>query len=226
MAHHFDLEEQEQLDQLKHFWNTWGTLITSVIVVACGAVAAWNGYNYWQNRQSTQAAALSDAVQAAVQAGDKVRIEQAFGDIKDRYGRTTQAGQAGLSVAKWMADAGNTDGAKAALGWVAESAGDDGYKALAKLRLAALLMDQKAYDDALAQLSGSFPAQFAAVVADRKGDVLVLQNKRAEAVAEYQRAYKAFDANVEYRQLVEVKLNALGAQPQVVAAADAQGAAK
>src|SRR5256885_5645964 len=28
MANHFDLEEQEQIEQLKHFWNTWGTLIT------------------------------------------------------------------------------------------------------------------------------------------------------------------------------------------------------
>lgn len=33
MANHFDLEEQEQIDQLKHFWNSWGTLITGVLVV-------------------------------------------------------------------------------------------------------------------------------------------------------------------------------------------------
>jgi predicted negative regulator of RcsB-dependent stress response len=46
-----------------------------------------------------------------------------------------------------------------------------------------------------------------------------VQGKRAEAVAEYVKAYKAFPDNVEYRRLVEIKLNALGERPQVVAVA-------
>jgi|GEM_PF-3249475 Uncharacterized protein conserved in bacteria len=70
MAQHLDLEEQEQIEQLKHFWNTWGTLITAVLVLVFGALAAWNGYQYWQNRQATQAAALFDALDTAASAGD------------------------------------------------------------------------------------------------------------------------------------------------------------
>ena len=113
MANHLDLEEQEQLDQLKHFWNTWGTLISSVVLVVAGSAAAWNGYQYWQNRQATQAAALFDAVDVAARSGDKTRLEQAFGDLKSKYGSTTQAGQAGLTFAKAMQDTGNADAAKA-----------------------------------------------------------------------------------------------------------------
>lgn len=226
MANHLDLEEQEQLDQLKHFWNTWGTLISGILVLIFGAFAAWNGYQYWQNRQAAQAAALSDAVEAAAQAKDTARLEQAFGDLKSRYGGTTKAGQAGLLAAKSLAESGNPDGAKAALMWVADNASDNGYKALAKLRLASLLMDQKAYDEALKQLSGSFPAEFDALVADRKGDALALLDKKPEAIAEYQRAYKALEEGMEYRRLVEVKLNALGVQPQLVASAAAAGDSK
>ena len=100
MANQLDLEEQEQLDQLKHFWNTWGTLISSVLVVVFGALAAWNGYQFWQNRQATQASALFDAVEVAVQTGDHTRVEQAFGDIRGKYAGTVQAAQAGLMVAK------------------------------------------------------------------------------------------------------------------------------
>lgn len=217
MANHLDLEEQEQLDQLKHFWNTWGNLISGVLLVAVGALAAWNGYQYWQNRQSTQAAALYDAVEVAAKNGDQERLEQAFGDIRGRYAGTTQAGQAALLVAKVQADKGNIDAARAALAWVAEQFSDDGYKALARLRLAGLLMEQKAYDDALKQLSAQFPPEYSAVVADRKGDILVLQGKKQEAIAEYSRAYKDFSDGVEYRRLVEIKLNALGMQPQAVA---------
>ncbi|MFN4121545.1 YfgM family protein [Acidovorax sp.] len=223
MAKHLDLEEQEQLDQLKHFWNTWGTLISSVLIVVAGSLAAWNGYQYWQNRQAVQAAALLDAVESAVQSRDQTRIEQAAADLKAKYPGTTQAGQAGLLLAKHMVDAGNAAGAKDALGWVSEKSSDDGLKALAKLRLAGILMDEKAYDEALKLVSSGFPPEFEAVYADRKGDILVLQDKRQEAVAEYTRAYKAFEEGVEYRRLVEIKLNALGAsaQPATVAAATA-----
>jgi len=226
MANNFDLQEQEQLDELKHFWNTWGTLITWVLIVILGAIAAWNGYRLWQSRQAQQAMALVEAVELAAQTGDMARVEQAFGDMKAGYAGTTQAGQAGLLAAKAMADAGNWDGAKAVLAWVAEKSPDDGYVALAKLRLAGVLIEQQAYDEALAQLSGRIPVEFAGVAADRKGDVLALQGKNQEAIAEYRRAYQAFGESLEYRRLVEAKLNALGARVEAVAAAGAAGSAQ
>ena len=221
MAKHLDLEEQEQLDQLKHFWNTWGTLISSVLIVVAGSLAAWNGYQYWQNRQAGQAAALFDAVDVAARSGDQARMAQAFGDLKDKYGGTTQAAQAGLMLAKTSVESGNADAAKEALNWVAEHAGDEGLKTLAKLRLASVLMDQKNYDEALKQLSGTVPVEFEAVFADRKGDIFVSQDKRAEAIAEYTKAYKGFEDSVEYRRLVEIKLNALGVTLQGVTVAAA-----
>lgn len=228
MAKHLDLEEQEQLDQLKHFWNTWGTLISSVLILAAGSLAAWNGYQYWQNRQAVQAAALYDAVDAAARSGDSARMEQAFVDLKAKYSGTAQAAQAGLALAKALLDNGNPDGAKEALSWVSEKSSDDGLKALAKLRLSSVLMDQKSYDEALKLVSSASPPEFEAVYADRKGDILVLQDKRTEAIAEYTRAHKSFEEGLEYRRLVEIKLNALGAAPVglAVTVADAVGGAK
>jgi hypothetical protein len=38
--------------------------------------------------------------------------------------------------------------------------------------------------------------------------------KQAEAVAQYQAAYKALDKDLDYRHLVEFKLNALGVAPE------------
>jgi len=218
MAQHLDLEEQEQIEQLKHFWNTWGTLITAVLVLVFGALAAWNGYQYWQNRQATQAAALFDALDVAASAGDMPKMEQAFADLRASYASTVQTAQAGLLLAKAQVDKGQLDAAKGTLDWVANHAGDEAYQALAHLRLAAVLMEQKVLDDALKQVSRNFPAQFAALVADRKGDILMLLDKRKEAAAAYTDAYKAFDAESPYRRLVEVKLQALGAAPEAKAA--------
>ena len=121
---------------------------------------------------------------------------------------------AGFALAKTMQEAGNLDAAKSALGWVAEQSTDAGYKAIAKLRLSSVLMEQKQFDAALQQLQGSFPPEFEGVAADRKGDVLMLLDRRSDAVVEYGRAYKALDETIEYRRMVEVKLNALGVDPQ------------
>lgn len=216
MAKHLDLEEQEQLDELKHFWKQYGDLITWALIVVFGAVAAWNGYQYWQSRQASQATVLYDEVERAALSGDMARLDRSLADMKDRFGGTVYAGQAGLLAAKTYYDKGNIDASRAALTWVVDKASDDGYQSIAKLRLAGILFETKAYDEALKLAAGSFPKDFAALAADRRGDILAAQGKKAEAKAEYQTAYKGFDERSEYRRLVEVKLNALGVDPASV----------
>jgi predicted negative regulator of RcsB-dependent stress response len=99
------------------------------------------------------------------------------------------------------------------LRWVSEQGSDEGLQAIARLRLASLLVDQKAYDEALKVLGATVPASFSALVADRRGDVLMLQGRKDEARTEYSRAFKGMESANEYRRLVEVKLNALGVDP-------------
>ena len=210
MAKHLDLEEQEQLDEIKHFWKRFGNLITWVLIVVLGAFAAWNGYQYWQRSQAAQASVMFDEVERAVQTGDTGKIERSLADMKDRFGSTLYAQQAGLLGAKALYDQGNSDAARAALTVVANTASDKGYQAVAKLRLSGLLLEKKSYDEALQQLSGTFPKDFAALADDRRGDVFSAQGKKNEAKIEYQKAYKGLNERAEYRRLVEVKLNALG----------------
>ena len=70
---------------------------------------------------------------------------------------------------------------------------------MARLRLAALLLQAKDYDGALKQLDGATAPTFAALVADRRGDVLMAQGKPDEARTAYQAAWKAMDDKLEYR---------------------------
>ncbi len=224
MAKHLDLEEQEQLDDLKHFWRQYGNLITWALIAVFGTIAAWNGWHYWQRTQAAQAATMYDEVERAAQAGDAERVERAFADMKDRFARTTYAQQAGMLAAKVLIEKGNTDAARAALAWVADKSSDEGYQAVARLRLAGVLVQAKAYDDALKQLAGDFPLSFQPLVADRRGDVYILQGKKAEARAEYVKAYKNSDERAEYRRLVEVKLSALGVDPKELAGAPSAAA--
>lgn len=226
MAKHLDLEEQEQLDQLKHFWNQYGNLITWVLIAVFGSIAAWNGWQYWQRHQAAQASVMYDEVDRAAKSGDVARIERAFGDMKDRFGGTVYAQQAGLLAARALYEKGNVEASKAALVWVTEKASDEGYQAIARLRLAGVLLEAKAPDEALKLMQGSFPKEYEALAADRRGDVLATQGKMAEAKAEYLKAYKGLDERAEYRRLVEVKLNALGVDPLATAAVSANEESK
>lgn len=210
MAQHLDLEEQEQLDQLKHFWKQYGNLITWGLIAVLGVFAAWNGYQYWQRNQAVQAAAMFDEMGKISSTGDLKKLDRAFSDMKDRFASTTYAQQAGLLVAQVAYAGGDANAAKAALTWVSEKSSDKGYAAIARLRLSGLLLEAKAYDEALKLLADGPGQEFAALYADRKGDIYLAQGKKPEAKAEYQKAFQAFDERTEYRRLVSVKLNALG----------------
>lgn len=226
MANHLDLEEQEQLDELKHFWKRYGNAITWVLIVVLGGFAAWNGYQYWQRSQAAQAAAMYDEVEKVSREGDTDKLERAFGDMTARFASTTYAPQAGLLVAKTLYAAGKLDAAKAALTWVAEKSKDAGYASIGRLRLAGLLMDAKAYDEALKVLDVGISDEFVALQADRRGDIFMAQGKKPEAKEQYLKAYKQFDAGVDYRRLVAFKLNSLGVDPEADAAGKAGAAAE
>ena len=220
MANQLDLEEQEQLDQIKHFWKQYGNLITWLLIVVLGAFASWNFYQYWQKNQSSQAAAMYDEVERTVKLAEPAKVDRVFADMKEKFSSTSYAQQAGLLVAKHYYSLGQLDPAKAALTWVAEQTSEPGFQAVARLRLASLWIESKNYDEALKPLNADFPTSYRAMVSDRKGDLLQLQGKKAEAIAEYEKAYKLFDEKIEFRRLVEVKLNALGVDTQITSASE------
>ena len=213
MATHLDLEEQEQLDQLKAFWNQWGNLITWSLTLVLAGFAAWNGWNWWQRDQAVKAAAMFDELEKAATAGEANKAAGIFKDLKERFPRTAVTQQGGLLAAKVQFEKGQADEAAASLGWVADNAKEDEYRTVARLRLAGLLADQKKYDEALRQLDGATAKEFEALVADRRGDVLLAQGKTEEAKAAFRKAWDTMDPTVQYRRLIDAKLTSLGASP-------------
>jgi len=216
MASHLDLEEQEQLEELKHFWKRWGDLITWVLIVVLGSYAAWNGWQAWSSKQAAQAAALYDTVERTAMSGDVGLLDRSVADIEDQFPRTTYAHQAALLAARVYQDKDRATDAKKQLQWVIDKSGDEGYQALARLRLAGLLIQDKAFDDARQQLTAKVPEAFAPLMADRLGDLALLENKPDQALQHYKNAWKGFEPNADYRRLVAVKLAALGADPEEV----------
>jgi len=207
---YYDLEEQEQIEALKAWWRQWGGIIALAVTVAAVSIAAWVGWNWYRADQAVKAAAVYTALGKAMQAGDAAKAKEAAVKLVDEYGSTGYAPIAALAAARLAVDAGEPADAKARLQWVIDKAKDEGLKDLARLRLAAVLLDEKQYDAALALLDAKAGAQQTNLQADLRGDILVARGSLAEARAAYQSALEKTDARSPYRNLIQIKIDGLG----------------
>lgn len=205
----YDHEEQEQLATLKAFWSRYGNIVTWVLIIALAGYAGWNFWNTHQRDQSVQASALYDQLQESVQAKDNAKVQRIASDVESKYGSTAYAQMSALGAAKAAFDADDLKTAKSRLQWVIDN-GNDEYQSIARLRMSGLLLDEKAYDQALKILDSDIVPEYASAAADRRGDVLVAQNKLAEARTAYQKALDGMDKKHPGRQLVQLKLEAIG----------------
>ncbi|AJC17472.1 tetratricopeptide repeat protein [Pandoraea sputorum] len=204
-------EEQEQIENVKAWWKQYGNYVIWTLVIIMLAYGGWNLWRYYERKQAVEAGVLYRELETAVDAKDKAKVARIASDMESKFSGTPYAQMTALLAAKTLADAGDTAGAKAQLQWAASNAKDDEYKQLAKLRLAGVLLDEKAYDEALKMLDNP-PAPYAALFADRRGDVLVAQSKVADARTAYKLALEKLDKQDSgMRQFVQFKLDALGA---------------
>jgi predicted negative regulator of RcsB-dependent stress response len=116
-----------------------------------------------------------------------------------------------LVAARFHFDRNDLKSAKAQLQWTIERSASEDFRDLARLRLAAVLLDEKAHDEALKVLEAkhgeAYDGQFAAL----RGDVLVAKNQAADARAAYKLALeKADSGDSAFRESVRMRLEALG----------------
>jgi predicted negative regulator of RcsB-dependent stress response len=223
----YNLEEQEQIDELRAWWKQHGNLLLNILLAVFSVLIAWQAWNWYQRRQVAQASMLYHSLQEAVQKRDVVRVRAASGELLEKYGSVSYASFGALMAASAFVDSGDMKSAKAQLQWVAERNQDD-LRDLARLRLAAILIDEKSYEDALKQIEGSVLPAFEARFQDTRGDILKIQGKTNEARKAYQAALEKLEetkkategldsfqdwqtqADETYREVVKLKLDALG----------------
>ena len=206
----YDLQEQDQLDAFKAYWNKYGNLLLTAITVVLLAVAGWRAWGWWQQKQSIEASVLYDQLRDAVDKKDIAKVKQSSGPLFEKYSGTVYGSMGALIAARAYFDAGDLKAAKAPLQWAVDHSKDPEHRSLARLRLAGILLDEKAYDEGMKLLPADASGPFAAAFADRRGDLLLAQGKRDEARAAYKLAIEKMAPNAATRPIVQMKLDALG----------------
>jgi predicted negative regulator of RcsB-dependent stress response len=206
----YDLEEQEQIDAVKAWWKQNGNTVLLGVAVFVAIVAGMQGWRYYQQKQTIEAAGLYEALQGAVGQHNTKSVREIAAQLMERFPRTAYASRAALSAARASYEAGDGKSAKAQLQWVIDRAKSDEIKDTARLQMAGVLLDEKSHDEALKLLDAKHGAGFDGLYADLKGDVLLASGKSAEARAAYQLALEKMDPASAYRGLVQLKLDGMG----------------
>ena len=212
----YDLEEQEKIASLKAWWEKYGNALTSIVLGVAVAVAGYNVWQWYQRGQIAKAASAYDELQRAVATKDLAHAREVTGVLLEKYGSTAYAEMGAVLAAKTNMDAGDTKTAKAQLQWTADRATDPEYRAIGRLRLAGVLLDEGEYDEALKQVLGSSASElsipFQASFADRRGDIYLAQDKLDDAKREYTSALALLESRTDtrgYANVVQLKLDGL-----------------
>ena len=209
MAGSYDFEEQERIAELKAWWEDNRWFVIGGVAALIIAFAGYKGWQYWTARQAEDAAAMYTPVAEAAKGKDVKRIVDAANALRAKHPGSFFASEAALVAAKAAFDAGNLDEARRQLEWVMND-GVEAHRGVARLRVAAVLLEQKKFDEALKVLDGNKDEAFVPLVADMRGDIMLAQGRIDEARASYKLAMEKADPRNPVRSIAETKLNALG----------------
>jgi predicted negative regulator of RcsB-dependent stress response len=207
----YDLEEQEQIAEFKAWWVRYGNLVVTVVLVASLGFVGWQGWQWWMNTRVTEAGGLYLKLQQAV-AENSMDSLALSGELIDKYHDMSQAQLGALLMAGVQFQKSDFDGARSKLEWAADKGKDPVLRELARLRLAIVLLQKGAVDEALARLQPVPEGPWRARFEDLRGDVLASQGKAAEARAAWQAASDALGSGEgakNLRILLRSKLESL-----------------
>lgn len=141
----YDTEEQDSIEALKASWQRYGKRLTYLLIAVLIGVCTWNGWQYWQRKQATEAAVLYDQLEKLQSAGtpDAAKIVRVANDIQNRFSATMYAQLSALIAAKAAFDTHDHNTAKAQLTWAMKHGASKELQQVAQLRLSTVLLNEK-----------------------------------------------------------------------------------
>ena len=198
--------DDDQIEQLRRLWDRYGRLLSVVVVIGLVVFGGRYLYDKHEQRQAIEAAALYANFQKPAAGQTTAAIAD---QLRDKYPRSSYATFVSLIEARDAALANKPDVAEQRLRWVVEHARESADRALARLRLARLLLDQGKAPAAAEALDKDVPPTSPSLL-ELRADIAQAQGKPDDARQGYQEALAALPADSAQATLVKLKLDALG----------------
>ena len=204
------LSEKEQIEIFRQWWREKGWYLVGGIGIGVLGLLGWNRYNAYVDTQAEDAAAIYVELREAVGDDDMGGARNLLNELRDDFPSSPYTDQGGLLVALVRLDAGQVNGAIDELRIVMETTGDPELALIARLRLARVLAQDEAFDEALTVLDVA-PGSFSARYNEVRGDIHAALGNADSARAAYSAALNAEETGFVDRNLVQLKMDALPA---------------
>lgn len=197
--------EQEQVEAIKAWWDKNGRSALVVLALFLLSVLAGQAWLEQRHKQAEAAAADYQRVQILIEDGNAQAMEAGRALIAKHAG-SIYAAMTSLSLAKLAVEQQDLDGAAAHLRAAMGQSDLPELAQVARLRLARVESAQGKVDAALVTLAAGGKD---AASDELRGDLLLAQDKRAEARSAYLSALEGYSSVVDKRELVQLKLDEL-----------------
>jgi predicted negative regulator of RcsB-dependent stress response len=207
------LTDEEQLEATKRWFRDNGPWLIAGVALGAGLLFGYRYYENYKNQQALKAAAQFDSIGALLVNNDRSKAAQAADTLKKDFARTPYADQADLLIARMHVDEGELANAITRLSNVMNNSKDQDLRAVARLRIARVLIDQHKPDEAIKLLDAVANVSFGARYHEVRGDALVAKQDTAGALKEYAAALSEPNGHGIERAYIELKMTDLGGTP-------------
>lgn len=204
------LSEKEQIQKIKQWLRENGPFIVAGLVLGIAGLAGWNYWNSYKMTRAENAGAAYQAVVVAVDGKDAGEAAARLDELVADYDSTPYANQGRLMLARLHVEQEQYDEAAAVLKSVVATTRDPELEMIARVRLARVLLAADRSSEALEVLDLSRAGSFAPRFHEVRGDVLAARGESAAATEEYRLALDSVSDGIIDRNVVRLKLEALG----------------
>jgi predicted negative regulator of RcsB-dependent stress response len=217
-------DTHEQGERVKNWLRENGSAIVMGLVLAFGLMFGFKQWQAWQTSNRQQASAEYQMVVSKIETGNMDAAVSNYEVLKAEFPKSAYTSMASMMMAKSRLSAGQVEIAITELTHAMNNAQPEPVRVIARERLARVKLSQGDADAALALLDGApsdvgFEAQFAEI----RGDIHLAKGEPELAIQSYQTSLGLLEEGVGNRQLLIIKLEALGAGVDEGTDTDADG---
>ena len=212
--------DEEQLELLKRYWRAYGKLATLGVFVI---FVVFFGFQIWEKQRyeaSVEASQLYDnlmelqgqSMNKPLTTEQLSTMEHIVNSLKTKYASSRYTAFAVFILVKQKVDEDKLDQAGESLEWILEQKFDEQIDALARIRLARVLLAQSPENGSKSlEVLDGIKQKDAFIVSreDVRGDIYLTMGQLDKAGLAYQKAMDTVVANGESRPLLQLKLDDL-----------------
>jgi len=208
-------DTHEQGERVKNWLRENGSAIVMGLVLAFGLMFGFKQWQSWETSKRQQASAEYQVMVSLIEADNMDGAVPNYEVLKTEYPNSAYTAMASMMMAKARLGAGQLDLAISALTHAMENGQPDPVKVVARERLARVKLAQGDTAGALELLDGA-PSTlgFESLFAEIRGDAHLSNGETELAIASYRTALDSLEEGVGNRELLKIKIEALGASAE------------